>query len=302
MRTINVAFAIDQNYIQHLAVAIKSLLENNKDLEFRIYIINGGIDNLIWNKLEKILLLYDAVLINIEIDNILFANLVTNYHFTKAMYYRLLIPKIIDVEKILYLDADIVINYSIFELYSTDITNFYIGGIINPGFTRNDKLNMDKNSKYFNSGVMLINNKMWQKDKISDKVIEFVNFNKKIIQFPDQDGLNAIINGKWKVMSLKYNQQAVIFEKDFNSKYDCYTNDELEEAKTAPVIIHYTGSSKPWHFRNKHPYKALYWRYLKMTPFKRYFAEDLTVLNIIKWIIPNSIKGNIKKLINKDNK
>lgn len=294
MEKYNIIFATDQNYIEHLSVAIYSLLENNKELDFNIYIINSGIDNETYKQLELIASNYNCKLNDVVINDEIFKQLVTNHHFTSAMYYRLLIPKFIQDDKVLYLDADIVVNNTIVDLYNTDINDFYIASVENPGFNRHEELQMNKNANYFNSGVMLINVKKWREEELQARVIDFIDNNSNIVKSPDQDGLNAIINGNWKKIQLKYNQQAVIFEKNFDDKYHCFSQAELKEAKEDPIIIHYTGSSKPWHFRNNHPYKKLYWKYLRMTPFKKYIPEDLTLINVIKWMIPKSIKEFIK--------
>jgi len=294
MKRYSVVFATDENYIQHLSVALISLLINNDGCNFDIYIICSEISEENFIKLQSIGNKYQSILHQIVVNDEVFDSLVTNHHFTKANYYRLLIPKFIKDDIVLYLDADIVVNGSIKDLFDINLENKYIGAILNPGFNRHKELKMKLDSDYFNSGVMLINNKLWIANSLTDKVIKFVDYNQSVIQFVDQCGLNAVINGKWIKISLKFNQQAVIFEKDFKEKYNCFADDELNEAKENPVIIHYTGSSKPWHFRNKHPYKHLYWKYLRMTPFKRYFSEDLTVVNVIKWAILESIKKFIK--------
>ena len=290
----DVVFASDENYIQHLAVAMKSLLQNNKDLTFNIYIINGGITQEAWMKLRKISSLHKAELIDILIDDSIFKSFVTNHHFTKAMYYRLLIPNFINSNKVLYLDADIIINGNIKELYDITLDDYYLAAVESPEFKRANELNMKKSSKYFNSGIMLINNKKWKTSKLSKNVINYVNEYRKIIKFPDQDALNGVIDGDWKQLPLKYNQQAIIFDNEFEDNYDCFSEQELLEAKQNPTIIHYTGSSKPWHFRNHHPYKYLYWNYLRRTPFKWYIPEDLTIVNIVKGMIPDRLKKIIK--------
>jgi lipopolysaccharide biosynthesis glycosyltransferase len=138
---------------------------------------------------------------------------------------------------------------------------------------------------------------LWKKNGLHNKVISFVEENNECIKFVDQCGLNAIIDGDWIKIPLKFNQQAVIFKDFFNEKYNCFSEFELEEAKKNPVVIHYTGSSKPWHFMNNHPYKYLYWQYLKKTPFNRLFPEDLTVLNIVKKSIPEPVKSFIKRFL-----
>lgn len=294
MKKYSVVFATDENYLQHLSVALVSLLINNDDCNFNIYIICSGMSEENFRKLKMIGDKYQARLSQIIVNDEEFDTLVTNHHFTKANYYRLLIPKFIEDDTVLYLDADIVVNSSLKGLFDINLDSSCIAAVLNPGFHRHQELKMNLDSEYFNSGVMLINNKLWKTYKITDKVIKFVDANQSVIKFVDQCGLNAVINGNWLKIPLKYNQQAVVFEKDFKEKYNCFADNELNEAKESPAIIHYTGSSKPWHFRNKHPYKHLYWKYLRMTPFKRYFPEDLTVINMIKWMIPKSIKEFIK--------
>lgn len=289
MSKFNVVFATDEGYCQHLAVALQSLLANNADVEFNIYIINGGIDKRKFGKLVGMTVNYRCKLINIEINDDLFESLVRNYHFTKAIYYRLLIPNLVDEDKVLYLDADIVVNANIEELYNYDLKNDFLGAVLDPGFDRHKELGMDSKSMYFNSGVMLVNNAKWRENQIGDKVIQFVADNREVIEFPDQDGLNALIDGKWSVMDLRYNQQSVILLPDFGLKGHCFGVEELIEAKRNPVIVHYTGTSKPWQFANKHPLKGLYWKHLRMTPFKRYLPDEITLVNIIKKIVPNNI-------------
>jgi lipopolysaccharide biosynthesis glycosyltransferase len=295
MEDYNIVFAIDEGYVQHLCVALVSLLKNNDGCSFKIYIINGGIKSQAFNKIETVTTGFKCKLVNIKIDDGVFERLITGHHFTKANYYRLLMPEFIQEDKILYLDSDIVINGSIDYLYKEDVSGFYICAVENPGFNRHEELRMNPLSGYFNSGIMLINLKKWKEDGLANKVIEFVENNPTAIEFVDQCGLNAIINGRWKKLKLKYNQQSVIYEEDYLEKYNCFPVGDLIEAKSNPVIVHYTGSSKPWHFINKHPYKYLYLKYLRLTPYWYVLPTDFTLRNIIKWMIPDALKKMINK-------
>jgi len=74
---------------------------------------------------------------------------------------------------------------------------------------------------------------------------------------------------------------------------------ELQEARTKPVVIHYSSGSKPWHFKNRHPYKSYYWKYLKMTPYRRAIYSDLRPLHLLKSMIPKNFKAAIKKVLKK---
>lgn len=289
----NIVFAADHNYIQHLSVAILSLLTNNKNSYFNIYIINIDITLEEWGLLVGLDRLKQHYFFDVKINAGELDELVTNFHFSKANYYRLFIPEAVPYDKALYIDADVVIKGDINELWDIVIDDVFLAAVEDVGFDRHNDLEMNPNSKYFNSGVMLLNLKKWREVSVKSKVIEFVKRKPDAIHFVDQCGLNAVIDGYWKPAHPKFNMQSIFLEisgygaSEINMK-------NIEIAIKSPVIIHYTGSSKPWHFLNTHPYKNEYWRYRKLTPYKRSISEELTALNISKWLLPKSLKGLLK--------
>ena len=286
----DVVFATDRGYLQHLAVALASLLENNSGMN--IYIINNDMSGADWKKLEKLFIGKDSKLINSKIDDSQIECLITHSHFTKAMYYRLFIPDIVKGDKALYLDTDIVVNQRIDDLYNTEISDTFIAAVVNPGINNQSDLGMEHSAKYFNSGVMLINLEYWRAYNVKEKVIEFVGRKPEVIQFPDQDGLNSVINGNWLELHPKYNLHTGLLCINYPP------DSPIKEAIDNPTIIHYTGSPKPWHFRSNHRYKRFYWKYLKMTPFKYFIPDDLNIINIVKRMVPISVKQYLKNKLN----
>jgi lipopolysaccharide biosynthesis glycosyltransferase len=297
---VNIVFASDRNYIQHLSAALVSLLVNNRELAFTLYIISSGMTPKDRQRIDEIVIGYNCEVRHLTVSDDLFVTLATEHPmYPKGIYYRLLIPSLIDEKKVLYLDSDIIVNGSIRELYDTDLGDAYVGAIEDPGFDRHDKLRMERSARYFNSGMMLINLAKWKESGVQKKVIDFIEHNPDAIWFPDQCGLNSIINGKWKKVPLKFNQQSSIFSEGFDDKFDCFNKEELQEARTKPVIIHYTSGSKPWHSKNSHPYKSYYWKYLKMTPYRHAIYSDLRPMHLLKSMIPKDIKSAIKKILKK---
>lgn len=292
----NIVFAFDEGYVQHFCVAYCSLLTHNSLLKFKTYILYSELTN----ETKKILNIFaESFEQEIEfkyIDDTVFSELSTGYHFKKSNYYRLLIPEVIHVDKILYLDSDIIINSSIQELLEIEISDHYLAAVGEGRFDRHEELKMANDAKYFNSGVMLINLQKWVDSKLHKKAIRFAKENPQAVKFVDQCALNSIVNGAWLPLKPIWNQQAAFFE-DINFAY--FTKEEIGNALNNPAIIHYTGSSKPWHYMNKHPYKKLYWHYLKKTPYRNYIPDDYSLLNIIKKQIPNPIKQFIKKAVNR---
>jgi lipopolysaccharide biosynthesis glycosyltransferase len=281
----NIIFAADRGYLQHLTVALTSLLKNNSGMN--IYIINNDITSEEWKKLQKIFAGENANLIDAKIDDRQIESLVTTYHFTKAAYYRLFIADIVKEEKALYLDVDVIVNGRIDNLYNTDISNTSLAAVDDMDVYDSHLLEMDHSARYFNSGVMLINLEYWRIHKVKEKVLDFIKRKPEAIRYVDQDGLNSIINGNWLEVHPRYNLHTRLLYIEHAS------DSPVKEAIDNPVIIHFTGP-KPWYLKNIHPFKRYYWKYLRMTPYKYFIPEDFNMANVIKWMIPIPVKQYIK--------
>jgi len=299
----HVVFACDKRYAEHLAVAICSLCENNRKRPLSIYIVNSDLDQEAWSSLESIAKRYGHGLTDIKIvEHELDALVITRY-YKKAMYYRLLIADKLPIPKALYLDADVVVRGPIDELYSTNVDDYYLAAVVDPGFTRHHDLEMSLDAKYFNSGVMLLNLERWRQDRVKEMVIRFLERKPTAVLHPDQCGINSVVNGRWKELHPRFNLQRTLFHK----RTFCYSrtsealglfpNGELAAANEDPVIVHYSGEDKPWHVSYNLPDRGLYWKYLRKTPYSHLFSEDFTVLKAVRWSVPRLTPRLIKKAL-----
>ena len=283
--TVNVVFGSDQSYIAHLAVALCSLFDNNRDLALNVYVLNSDIDPPSWKKIQGIAEQYGQQLIDLKVSEKDLEGLVVTWHFTLATYYRLFIPEKLRLDKVLYLDVDIVVNGSIRELYSTDVSDTFLAAVREPNFDRHQQLEMSKEARYFNAGMMVINLDRWRKERLKESVIAMVRKKPEAMVFSDQCGINSVVNGRWKEVDPKFNLVHFYAREDISDFMSMFPDDVLTNARKHPVIIHFSGASKPWHFHRKHPFRHLYWKYRRKTPFRRYFSEDLNVPRITKWFL-----------------
>ena len=285
-----VVFAADKHYAPHLATAIYSLLSNNASESFRVSVINTDLDESDFNKLRQIADPFDCKLNNLKVSDDLFEECVLGHHFKKSNYYRLLIPELLNANRALYLDSDIVVLGSIKYLLDVNLQGKPVAAVQDPGFTWHSRLGMSENAGYFNSGVMILDLERWRRDSIASRVLEFVRAYPTAIQFVDQCGINAILNGEWLVLPLEYNVQSVFLSGDLPELHSDPTS-ILGNAK----IVHFTGSSKPWQLNNKHPYKRHYWRYRNKTAYRNYLADDVSFINILRFITPNPLKSFVRR-------
>lgn len=267
----NILLTFDNNYSEHAAVVIASLLLYNKGSQ-DFYIVSDYISEENRAKLRTTALNSKVHFIIIEkskFKDLPIGKGTANTYVTIATYYRLiaidLLPKRLD--KVLYLDSDITINGDITGLYySTFPEGIFIKVLEEtPSLAKEGTLRLEYPSEYsyFNAGVILFN---------MSKVREYYSFNKAkeyaknhIIKFHDQDILNGLFYDKKEFFQLKYNvmESALIKNAPIAERYL-----EQKDAIYNPAIIHFSGHLKPWQKECKNPYKYKYLSALSMTPWK----------------------------------
>ena len=268
---INIAFAIDEKYTPHLEALIKSICYYNKNVNF--YVLHNDIPQEwfegIQCKLEKM----GNNLFSIHISNDIFKDYKTLEHISSSSsYYRLMIPKLINQARVLYLDADIIVNGSLSDFYYSDLEGAPVG-VIRDYCTMQTfpfpYLDESISRKYFNSGVLLIDCAKWRNEGIVDILLETAKAYAEQVLYGDQCILNIVLREKAKYYSFAENAQVKYIE---NIKEQCgLSSVNLDKH---PIVIHYTTETKPWNCqktglfeREKYWFfRHLDWSYLIMRP------------------------------------
>jgi lipopolysaccharide biosynthesis glycosyltransferase len=282
----DVQFVVDSSHVPHLGTTLYSLLLNNTWCQFRVYIFTEYISKSDQYIIESIAAPFGCMVKFILIDNKYAEGFSTPFHLNKATYYKWLVADYINADKCLYLDVDLVVNQTIQDLLDVDLTNHILGAVENPGFTDHNELCMHSSAKYFNAGVMIINTKKWKENQVKEKAIHFSLTQSHSVQSGDQAPLNGVLNGDWLSLDPKFNVQTRMLK---DSKFTEYFR------KNLPVIIHYTGTSKPWNFDNRHPYRGLYWKYRNQTPFRMNSFDFLNQRDLMSFFIPYKIKKHFNR-------
>ena len=247
----NLLFCFDQNYQQHFGVAITSVLLNNLSSHFDVHIITNFMEEKLKQKLDTLSKNYKCSFHFYIINNLEKINKLKIYdHVSNATYYRLIMAEILPkhIDKILYLDSDVVVISPLEELYNIDLENYFIAA---SGFS-----GTLVKSKGFNSGVMVVNLEKWRNEQISTKVIDFATQNRNKLPYHDQSALNRVIKQNYLIIDRKWNFQVDLSPRKIQKPDD---NIALKNAR----IIHYIGSSKPWYFWISDQRKNIYELYLK---------------------------------------
>ena len=267
-RTIKVLFCCDPGYYQHLAVALVSLLLSNASNFLDIHLISSRQDSVLESKLIRSLDAYDNFHLQVYYWNNK-QNLYTSYHITSEAYTRLFAANILDIsiDKILYLDSDLIVVDDLMGLWRTDVRDHALAAVPDPfGLWRREALGMPREGSYVNSGVLLLNLARWRADDLTRRLADHVGREGSHLVFHDQDAINAVLHAATKILPYRWNLQARMLRHwRLTSLAD---HAAIARAARSPAIIHYTSARKPWLFVAATPGKRLYRDYLRLTAWR----------------------------------
>lgn len=298
---IEIAVAGDSNYIVPLTVLLKSIFINNTDLCITVNFLHlaHAVSEDELQQMERFIIEHGHHMRRIAISEEQLGEVPESRH-SKSTFLRLLLPERLpeEIDNVLYLDGDTVVDGSIRALYNTDIHDAYIAGAKDTvnifGKDHCRDLGLPQNYIYFNAGVVLINAKRIREDKRQEEFFKFIRQHADILSACDQDVLNATLYKAVSYIPPVYNYNYWT-EKDVALRL--FTKEEIEAALHRPVIVHYIGPVKPWHYKSIHPKKALWWHYLRQTPYKDYRPKDKNLKNIVAYFFLRTIVRPIKPLL-----
>lgn len=270
----NILCATDDNYVPYCGIMLTSLFENNKNVDIEVYLMTAGLNakNILdFNRLAK---LYNKRIHIITVDNNVLKNcpIRVGDHVSIVTYYRLLAPILLpsSIDKILYLDCDMVINGSLVELYNNDIENYAFAAVVDALFQDDDtyiRLSYDLKKSYCNCGLLLINLDYWRKKNVLKRCLDYIDNNLEKIIFHDQDTLNVVLQDEKKLLPITYNFQTFFFCKNkFSEDFSCMVKKIIQER---PIVLHFDGSIKVWNKQSKHPYLDYYLYYKKKSLWRK---------------------------------
>lgn len=274
MNNINICLACDDNYAPLCGVAMASVLKNSNDDEFiSFYILDNNIKQSSKDKINKLKKIRECNINFIDIKSKeKFENLYLpekKGYLSIVSYYRFLMPDLFpELDKILYIDCDVIATSSLAPFYNTDITSYYAAMIKDTSNEENKKrLNFLENEVYCNSGVLLANLKKWREDQIQQKLFDQLGDG-----LDDQDIINIVLKNNIFLMDETWNYQGKA--KDYKEK-------------NPPKLIHFITAYKPWRTGSKQSFNKEYFKALKGTPWDSFYSQYL------KQYMPNIHKDRL---------
>lgn len=286
----HIAFCTDINYLMPTGVAMISICENNRDIDICFHIvvtINQGVTLESFYELREIALKYDKKVFFYQISEGVLPkeNHEKIAHVTKTTYSRFYLSDLLpqSVDKVLYLDCDIICQDSLLKCWNICLSehNSIIGGVEDFGCysgSMREPLSLSIKDTYINAGVLLIDLKGWRTGGFAKKCINYAYNNH--FPFMDQDVINTIFRGQIYILPFTYNLQVDFYIYDeYFWMISAERMKEVRDAKIKPAILHYS-TLKPW----KNPeslYSRIWFDYFQKSPWSNRNFYKIQIHKII---------------------
>ena len=261
-KVMNIAFGVDANFARPMGVAMTSIVLNNRDQKIIFHIFTDGLSECDKKRLELLLEEYNVIIKIYYIDVSVFKNLKTTTNWPVSIYYRFIICKGLygEVEKVLYLDADIICLKPIQELIDIDMMGKTIVAVPDIIDSHNFPIRMKKinitSGKYFNSGVLYIDINKWNEKHISECALELLLNNPKTYDYLDQDVLNVLLERDVHFANKTYN---FLYNREQSRK---------ENLLDVVKLLHFATVQKPWYEWYSYPLGVCFIKYAEQSPWK----------------------------------
>ena len=155
-----------------------------------------------------------------------------------------------ELDKVLYMDSDVMVLHDLNQLYQTDISGQYLAAVKDPSWFFENmhvvELNLEQRGFYFNSGVMLMNLQKIREDNLVAKLEDYTNNNFRT--YMDQDALNVVVGDKVALLPFENNAMNFFFKHVDLAKMGEFYGREwktYEEVFAPATIVHFASSQKP---------------------------------------------------------
>lgn len=277
----NVLYASDNGYADYLGISLYSLLENNIEMqEINIYIFSNAISKSNMEKLKKMTNSFGRNVFFIDISDLekRIGFPINSCGYNITTFARLFVDELLppEIDKILYLDSDIIVRGSLTDLWKTDVGEVYVAAAVEVYMPESKKraIGLDEDDSYYNAGMLLINRKKWASDNLKERFLTYYKQMGGKLLYNDQDIINHCCRGYVKAVSPVYNFEPNVYYfpynyiKSINKHYFIDGKEKYQEMLKEPIMIHFLGDERPWVKGNRNPYREVFYEYMNRSGWK----------------------------------
>jgi len=249
--TLHVSCAADDAYAPHAAATVHSVCAHSGRLPVHVHFLAD--EQLSGERREQLRTMVEGHGARID-----FLETPPEIHllpsderFTSAIWHRIFLPSLLaNLDRVLYLDADVIACGHLAPLWHTNLEGFWLGAVTNvfqPNHrARPKQLGLPNREVYFNSGVLLMNLEAMRRDGKTEELLELVAARGAEFEWPDQDALNIALGERRLRLHPRWNATNALRH---NWSRGTFPRLAHWRARLRPGLRHFEGpdANKPWH-------------------------------------------------------
>ena len=258
MEPVVLAFASDERYFPGLYCAVASALNHvSWKTSVNLWVLDGGISQPSKDRLERLVDRFgnQVRLKFVPVNESVFRRATLGPGESHMTYCRILLPQLLDVPRLIYLDCDGLVFRDLSELFDLELSPGKVLAAVPDSETLSlaedspvvaKAMNLPAEGAYFNCGVMLMNLDALRRQQFFESSVEFLNNWSGKYRFWDQSAANFLLHGQIDELPKYWNRASWQFDAQQNNDLDC--------------VLHYTGLV-PWLGGTPGPAQALFERF-----------------------------------------
>src|SRR6266496_2082084 len=252
------ALTSDEGYFPGLYCAVASALSAvDSARKVDVKVLDGGLSQASRDTLSRMIeRVGESVRLEfVTVDPSVFGNATLGPGQSHMTYCRILLPHLLDVPRVIYLDCDVLVFRDLSELFDLELLPGKLLGAVPDSETLSiaedsphmaDAANPGAEGAYFNCGVMLLNLERLRNEHFSESAIEFLNRRRGQYRFWDQSAINFLLHEQIHELPEYWNRSSWRFDTQKNNDLEC--------------VLHYT-TSAPWLGGTPGPAQVLFERF-----------------------------------------
>lgn len=289
---IHIALSSDRKHLTNTRVTLVSILcRHRRDIVF--YLLHGGLQERDYRPLAEVVatLGINCRFIPLQVKDNAWQDFPTGKSVAETSYYRLSLPSLLpDLDRVIYVDSDVVVFDDVQELWDLDINQYSCVAMKIHDYA--DHLEPLRGYDGFNAGVMCFNLDMMRKNHAEKRFQEAGEKFKDKLKMGGQDILNLVFRDECLALPCRWNVTSGIYQR--TGSYANIPEEEALEILRAPSAVHFTTTNKPWLLGEKtvvHPHSILYPSYAALADCPLWFRVKMFLkypwrgkLEVSEWV------------------
>jgi len=252
------ALASNERYFPGLYCAVASAFNHvSWKTSVNLWVLDGGISQASKDRLERLVDRFGnhVCLEFVPVDESVFRGATLGPGESHMTYCRILLPHLLDVPRLIYLDCDVLVFCDLSQLFDIELSPGKVLAAVPDSETLSlaedcltiaDALRLPAEGAYFNCGVMLMNLDELRRQNFFQRSVEFLSSWNGKYRFWDQSAINFLLHGLVDELPEHWNRAAWRFDAQQNNHLDC--------------VLHYT-TCAPWLGGTRGPAQVLFERF-----------------------------------------